>query len=172
MRSGYQASFVADASPVGGCFRCIGLSRLLLAVFFLATVAGNANATVQFGAVQLSGNLESQNIVRTPSIDKWMFIQNRNTARIRVDWDWIQDGRMVDQFDIGFIKASKFYFLYRGVYDGFYDLAPGGSQIGEGKFDDLIGGPIEGNRGGSCRDASGTLLFPCPGADPFDQGTH
>lgn len=133
-----------------------------LATWALACVlaALPARATVQFGDVQLSGNVESQNLVRAPEFGEFEFIQNRNTVRIRVDWDWLKEGRLMDRWNIPFIKESKFYLLYRGVYDGFYDLAPGGNQTGQSRFDDIVGGPIEGNQPGTCRDSrSGELIF-------------
>src|SRR6185369_6290169 len=44
-----------------------------------------------------------------------------------------------------FIKRSKLYLLYRGVYDSFWDIAPGGRQKGVSAYDDMIGGPISGH---------------------------
>ena len=58
-------------------------------------------------------------------IDSVQFIQNRNTFRLRVDYDWLQNGKLIDRFEIPFIERSKLFLLYRGVYDGFYDIAPG-----------------------------------------------
>jgi hypothetical protein len=110
-----------------------------------------AGATIQFGNIELSGNFETQNLVRTPDAGEFEFIQNRNTARIRLDWNWLENGRMLGRFDMPFLQDSRFFLLYRGVYDGFYDLAPGGNQTGQSRADDLIGGPIEGNRIGSLR---------------------
>lgn len=144
------------------------LATMILAGGLLLADAGRA--TFQFGTVQLSGNLETQNLIRTPEFGDVQFIQNRNTVRIRVDWDWIQDGRFVERFDIPWIRESRFYLLYRGVYDGFYDLAPGGRQTGQAREDDLIGGAIEGNLAGTCREGNavtGELLFPCFGANPM-----
>jgi hypothetical protein len=57
---------------------------------------------------------------------------------------------LIDRFDLPFIERSKLYLLYRGVYDGFYDVSPGGPQLGQSRFDDLVGGPISGNRPGQC----------------------
>ena len=75
---------------------------------------------------------------------------NRNTVRLRVDWDWLQNGRLIDRFDIPFIERSKVFLLYRGVYDGFYDIAPTDLQEGQTRYDDLVGGPIAGNTPGQC----------------------
>ncbi len=136
--------------------RCGGLSRwhVLLAMALLAVspngvLSRRAEALIKYGPLQISGNLETQNLVRDPEIDQYQFIQNRNTFRLRVDWDWLQNGKFVDQFNVPFIERSKLFVLYRGVYDGFYDIAPGGRMIGQTKFDDYIGGPIIGNRVGS-----------------------
>jgi len=128
----------------------------------LAVVAINsgprpASATIKYGKIQISGNLETQNLFRHPEPDKFQLVQNRNTFRLRLDWDWLENGRFVDKFDIPFIERSKLYVLYRAVYDGFYDIAPTDNQIGQTRFDDLVGGPIRGNHIGTV-DANGKLL--------------
>lgn len=99
-------------------------------------------ATIKYGPLQISGNFETQNLVRDPSITKYQFIQNRNTMRIRVDYDWLQNGKFIDKIDVPFIERSKLYLLYRGVYDGFYDIKPSDSQVGQTRWDDLVGGSI------------------------------
>jgi len=124
-----------------------GLLMLVLA----ALAAHPAQATLKYGAVELSGSLETQNLVRVPDGNQYQFIQNRNTFRFRVDWNWFARGKLIDRFEIPFIRQSKFYLLYRGVYDGFYDLGPNDNQRGVTKFDDLVGGAIEGNRVGTLR---------------------
>ncbi len=94
-----------------------------LAALALLTAA-QALATQKFGPIELSGNLQSQNIVRHPDIDEYHFIQQRNTFRLRLDYDWLQRGRLIDRFDVPFIESSKLYLLYRGVYDSVYDYTP------------------------------------------------
>lgn len=129
-----------------------GACVALLVAMFATFLSRPARATFQFGErLQLSGNVETQNLVRMPEWRQVEFIQQRNTARIRIDWDWLQDGKFMDKFDLPFIKESKFYLLYRFAYDGFYDLAPGGRQTGQEREDDIIGGPVVGNRIGSIR---------------------
>jgi len=116
-----------------------------------------ATATMRYGPLQVSGNLETQNLVRDSSIDSAQFIENRNTIRLRVDYDWLQNGRFIDKYDFPFIESSKLYLLYRGVYDGFYDIAPTDLQHGQTRFDDIVGGPIAGNNAGQLG-ANGKLL--------------
>jgi hypothetical protein len=87
-----------------------------------------ARATQKWGPLQLSGNLQSQNIVRTPDPGTFEFIQNRNTAHIRLDYDWLQGGKFYNKYDIPFIESSHLFLLYRGVYDSVYDLLPGFQQ--------------------------------------------
>jgi hypothetical protein len=120
----------------------------------LVVAAGStvpAAATVKYGDVQFSGSFTTQNLVRTADIDQLQFIQNRNFAYLRMDWDWFRKGQFIQLWEVPWVKESKFFLLYRGVYDGFYDLAPGGNQRGLTRFDDLVGGPIEGNRAGTIR---------------------
>src|SRR5215470_4489409 len=97
---------------------------LLLAVGVVAALRTPASATIKYGPAEFSGNFESQNLVRHPNVEKLQFIQNRNTVRLRLDWDWLQNGRLVDKVDVPFIERSKVFVLYRCVYDGFYDIAP------------------------------------------------
>jgi Protein of unknown function (DUF1302) len=132
--------------------------KLLLLALCVAVPAGRpARASQKYGPLELSGNVESQNLVRHSSIDKYQFIQNRNTVRIRVDYDWLQKGKLIDRFEVPFIERSKLFILYRGVYDGFYDIAPTDLQHGQTREDDLVGGPIAGNDAGTL-DPSGRLL--------------
>jgi hypothetical protein len=110
-----------------------------------------AYATLKYGQVEFSGSFATQNLVRVGDIDELMYVQNRNTAYLRMDYEWFKNGKLVELLEIPFIKQSKFFLLYRGVYDGVYDLGPGGDQRGVHKFDDRIGGPIEGNAIGTIR---------------------
>jgi Protein of unknown function (DUF1302) len=115
---------------------------VLLVGVLVASGTNTARATIKYGPLQLSGNFETQNLIRHSSIDKYQFIQNRNTFRLRIDWDWLQNGKLVDKFDLPFIERSKLFLLYRGVYDGFYDIVPSDNQVGQTRYDDLIGGSI------------------------------
>jgi hypothetical protein len=91
----------------------------------LAVVAVPAGATQRFGPIQLSGNLQSQNLIRHPDVSTYEFIQNRNTAHIQLDYDWIQGGKFYGKYDIPFIDRSKLFLVWRGVYDSIYDTTPG-----------------------------------------------
>ena len=55
------------------------------------------SATQKFGPLQLSGNLQSQNLIRTPDVSTYEFIQNRNTAHLRLEYDWLQSGQVLRQ---------------------------------------------------------------------------
>jgi len=84
-----------------------------------------ARATLRFGDLQISGNAQSQNLFRTPDASTWEYIQNRNTAHIRLDYDWLQGGKFITKYDIPFIEKSQLTLLWRGVYDGIYGFTPG-----------------------------------------------
>jgi hypothetical protein len=89
-------------------------------------VAHHAEATLRFGDLQVSGNLQSQNLVRTPDATTWEFIQQRNTARLRFEYDWLKGGNFLqDKYKIPFIRDSKLTVYWRGVYDSVYDTTPG-----------------------------------------------
>jgi uncharacterized protein DUF1302 len=114
----------------------------VLSYVVLVTAARPLSATLTYGAMQISGNLETQNLARNSSPDKFQFIQNRNTFRLRFEWDWVEKQRFAGKIDVPWIEHSKLFLLYRGVYDGFYDIAPRDRQIGQTRFDDLVGGRI------------------------------
>ncbi len=128
-----------------------------------AALVPAARATLDYGPLQLSGSVDSQTLLRVSEIDQWQFVQNRNTALLRLDYRWFQNGKLVDRFDIPFVKRSQLYILYRGVYDSFWGIAPGGRQKGVTSLDDKIGGPITGPViGKSCT----TPACVCPPTDP------
>ena len=82
-------------------------------------------ATQKFGPIQLSGNLQSQNLFRTPDVGTFQYIQNRNVARLRFEYAWLQGGRFMNNYDIPFIQSSTLFVQWRGVYDSVYDTTPG-----------------------------------------------
>lgn len=101
-------------------------SAVLRLLAVLAVVApGGAGATQKFGPLQISGNLQTQNLVRHPDESHFSFIQNRNTARIRLDYDWLQGGKFYNKYNIPFIENSHLFILWRGAYDSIYDTRPG-----------------------------------------------
>src|SRR6266566_2314202 len=84
-----------------------------------------ARATQKFGPIQVSGNLQTANIVRTPDQNTYEYIMNRNTAHVRLDYDWLQSGKFYNKYDIPFIDSSHLSIVWRGVYDSIYDTTPG-----------------------------------------------
>ncbi|HSQ01160.1 MAG TPA: DUF1302 family protein [Candidatus Dormibacteraeota bacterium] len=126
---------------------CTWVGSVLVGLLLAAPV----HATLRYGPIELSGSVDSQTLMRSTEIDQWQFVQNRNTALIRLDYEWLQKGKLVERFDVPYVKRSKLYMLYRGVYDSFWDIGPGGRQTGVSVYDDLVGGPIVGNSIGSQR---------------------
>ena len=86
---------------------------------------GPAHATQKFGPIELSGNLQSQNLFRTPEAGEFQYIQNRNVAHLRFEYSWLEAGKMMGNYDIPFIQSSKVFVQWRGVYDSVYDTTPG-----------------------------------------------
>src|SRR5438128_2695031 len=84
-----------------------------------------AGATHEFGPLQLSGNLHTLNIARTPDQSTYHYIMHRNTAHIRLDYDWLQAGKFYNKYDIPFLESSHLSLVWRGVYDSIYDTTPG-----------------------------------------------
>src|SRR5262249_11528612 len=82
-------------------------------------------ATQKWGPVQFSGNVQSQNLFRTPDASTWEYIQNRNTVHLQLDYDWLQAGKFYGKYDIPFVESSHLLIKWRGVYDSIYDTTPG-----------------------------------------------
>ena len=98
--------------------------RAVAAAALVLLTTSPASATMKYGPLELSGNLQTQNIIRHPDVDEYHFVQQRNTFRARVDWNWLEKGKWIDRIDVPFIESSKFFLLYRGVYDSIYDYEP------------------------------------------------
>ncbi len=146
-----------------GRYRAMRWGRRAFAVLAIVCVslalAPSTRATMKYGPIELSGSVDSQNLFRASEIDKWSFVQDRNTALIRLDYDWLEGGKFIDRYNVGFIKSSKLYLLGRFVYDGFWGIAPGGRQVGVTTLDDVVGGPIIGNHYG-IQEANGRACNP------------
>src|SRR5436853_2028402 len=97
----------------------------VLGAILLALAPRAARATQKFGPIQVSGNLQTANIVRTPDQNTYEYIMNRNTAHVRLDYDWLQAGKFYNKYDIPFIDSSHLSVIWRGVYDSIYDTTPG-----------------------------------------------
>ena len=97
---------------------------LLLATALVLFVPLPGTATQRYGPVEMSGNLQSQNLVRHSDDAHFQFIQNRNTAHLQLEYDWVQAGKFYDKYTIPFIERSLLFIKYRGVYDSIYDTTP------------------------------------------------
>jgi hypothetical protein len=107
------------------------MCRRSLRLFLVASLAAapilvsqRATATQKFGPIQLSGNLQSYNIVRHPDQNQYEFIMNRNVARVRFEYKWLEAGKFYNKYDVPFLESSNLFVLWRGVYDSVYDTTP------------------------------------------------
>jgi hypothetical protein len=98
--------------------------RVLLAVVLLLA-ASTAHATYRWGDIQLSGNVEQQTLVRTPEIDKWNPVQQRNTLRLQYEQQLVQGGKAFHTFSLPGVASANFFAYYRGVFDSIYYIQPG-----------------------------------------------
>ena len=98
---------------------------LVAALASLILVPGSGRATQKFGPVQLSGNLQTQNLIRHPDQGTYEYIQNRNTTHIQLQYNWLEGGKFYNKYEIPFIERSTLFLVYRGVYDSIYDTKPG-----------------------------------------------
>lgn len=103
-------------------------AHLLLAGLALLVSLSQAQAQFTADPLSFSGNIQTQQIFRHPEVDKWSIVQQRNTVRLRLEYDWIRRGRLIDRFDLPWIKSAHFVGLYRGSYDSVYDFRPGPRQ--------------------------------------------
>src|SRR5713101_2082259 len=91
----------------GNSRRQASLIPVLLALFTGLVLRTPASATTKYGNLEVSGNVETQNLVRHQEVDKSQFVQNRNTVRLRFDWDWLQKGLLIEKIHVPFIDSSK-----------------------------------------------------------------
>src|SRR5262249_56856958 len=96
----------------------------LLATLLLARPSDVA-ATQKFGPLEISGNLQTENLVRMPDPSTYQFIMNRNIGHLQLEYAWLEGGKLMNNYDIPFIQSSKLIINYRGVYDSVYDTTPG-----------------------------------------------
>src|SRR5206468_1047482 len=115
---------IGHATEGGMSMRSPALAVTTLAVLS-CLIPPPARATQKFGPIQLSGNLQTMNIVRTPDQNTYEYIMNRNVAHVRLDYDWLQSGKFYNKYDIPFIDSSHLSLVWRGVYDSIYDTTPG-----------------------------------------------
>ena len=147
-------------------FRRLGSMVLAgLAATWLASMPRPASATLRFGDLLISGNAQTQNLIRTPDASTWEFIQNRNTAHIRVDYDWLHGGKFITKYDVPFIEKSSLGILWRGVYDSIYTFTPGFLQ----KTD--IHGKVYGTPARNYFDYATQVGFPTGGTPAFKRLT-
>ncbi len=105
-----------------------------------------AGATLMYGDVQISGNVETQNLIRLGNSFDFDPVQQRNTFRLQYEHRLVKKGRLLNGVaSIPFLKDVDFFAYYRGVYDSIYDIAPGGllrAQDGSraGRIGDTRGG--------------------------------
>ena len=99
---------------------------LAAAVFGIALFASTAHATFRYGDIQISGNLEQQTLFRTPEIDEFNPVQQRNTFRFQYEHQLVSGGKFLKKFPIPGVSSASFFGYYRGVFDSIYYIQPGG----------------------------------------------
>ena len=104
-------------------------SSVLTSVLSLATPSESV-ATIRYGPVQLSGNLESQQLFRidestSRTFDAFNLVQQRNVFRFQYEHELVKDHMLFGALAAPGIKHAGFFAYYRFVYDSVYDIAPG-----------------------------------------------
>jgi hypothetical protein len=103
---------------------------LACALALSALLARESGATIRYGPVQISGNLESQQLVRideSPSstFDAFDLVQQRNVFRLQYEHEVVKDGVLLGALLAPGIRNAGFFAYYRFLYDSVYDIAPG-----------------------------------------------
>lgn len=101
---------------------------LLPFVFCLLICLSPGHADFSLGPLSFSGNLQTQQLFRHPEVEKWSIIQQRNVIRVRLEYDWIDEGQAFGTLAVPWIRNAHLVALYRGVYDSVYDFRPGPRQ--------------------------------------------
>src|ERR1051326_3070547 len=127
----------------------IGRSAALLIAALLW--AAEAGATFRYGDIQISGNVQTQNLFRiqdgTNTFNSFNDVQQRNTFRLQYEHVLMKNGDLLNGVANlkPVFKSKNFFAYYRLVYDSIYDIAPGPfirSQDGSrsGKISDFSNG--------------------------------
>src|SRR5947208_86711 len=89
-------------------------------VIMTASLALPARAAA-IGRPEPWGSVETQNVVRHPSVGELHFVQQRNTLRLGLEWPLA--GARADS-DSPLFSDAFLRLAYRGVYDSVYDYTP------------------------------------------------
>ncbi|MGH9891629.1 MAG: DUF1302 family protein, partial [bacterium] len=104
------------------------LPTTLVAISLLALLSTPAGATIRVGPIQISGNLDSQNLVRVyGTLSELRPVQQRNTFRLQYEHVLLENGALLGGIArLPFVDKLNFFAYYRFAYDTIYDIAPGG----------------------------------------------
>jgi len=125
------------------------IARPLLWLLGLICDLSPTHADFVYGPLSLSGNVQTQQILRHPEPDKWSIVQQRNVVRVRLEYDWLKEGQAFGFLTLPWIERAHFGGLYRVAYDSIYDFRPGprqeafpyrGQTRRDGKLSDLSQG--------------------------------
>lgn len=119
-----------------------GSLRHRATLVIVAILAAPAALAVDPKALSITGNAESQTLVRHASPDKLQLVQNRNVFRLRGEWDAMRHDWLKEAVPVSLLSSLRLNVAYRGVYESVYDIAPGDRQLGQERVDDLVGGRI------------------------------
>lgn len=99
----------------------------------LLSFVSTAHATYRYGDIQISGNVEEQTLIRTPELDQYHLVQQRNTFRVQYEHQLVQGGKFLKNYGIPGIASASLFAYYRFVFDSVYYAQPGGRlQAGDG----------------------------------------
>src|SRR5882724_6706119 len=85
-------------------------------VALLVVSAKPVAAMLMYGDVQISGNLETQNLVRFDNEPSLQPVQQRNTFHLQYEQKLVKRGKLLDTATtIPFVRDVDFFGYYRGV---------------------------------------------------------
>ena len=106
--------------PRSRCQAWSGFTRTLIGGATITAILGasSVSASVRFndlglGRLEVSGNIQTQNLIRHKDASSFSFIQQRNVLRTRIDWNLLDQGKLFNRFRIPGIERSKVFLLYR-----------------------------------------------------------
>lgn len=108
----------------------------VVATIVCLSIVPTAEATFRYGPIQISGNIESQQLFRVEdNVNQWGAfdpVQQRNTFRLQYEHELIQrdpqgNRKFLGMFALPGLKKASFFAYYRFVYDSIYHIAPGGN---------------------------------------------
>lgn len=80
-------------------------------VLFVTALLSTAHGLPRYGPLEVTGNISAQQLIRHPDVDTYSLVQQRNTLKVRVDYSLLEQGKLIQRYEIPFLKQAKLFML-------------------------------------------------------------